>query len=153
MGVSSITAKTQKVYGLPRQVYHIVFKDCGAEGDTYDESWDAYVANGHLNVRSVQSNEKPEVSTTNSDTSSPFSEKKGYSVLRATDNINLRAEPNPNSENVLGSPPNDYIPKNTQIKVQTTDCVVYHADTRNSEWCKAEYADNKGWVNLRYLVR
>jgi hypothetical protein len=70
----------------------------------------------------------------------------------ASQDIFLRAEPNPNSENLLGPPPYDYIPKNTRISVHVNQCTVYHADTRDSQWRKADYSDYSGWVNTRYLI-
>jgi hypothetical protein len=73
-------------------------------------------------------------------------------IYLASQDMFLRTEPNPNSDSVLGPPPYDYIPKNTRISVHINRCEIYHADTRDSQWCKADYSDYSGWVNTRYLI-
>jgi hypothetical protein len=59
-GCSGIRSITTRGVGS-RQGYHIVFKGCGGEGYTWDESWDTYLgSNGQMYVKTVQKDNKSE---------------------------------------------------------------------------------------------
>jgi hypothetical protein len=69
--------------------------------------------------------------------------------------LHLRAAPDPRAADVLGPPPNDYIPRGTQIRI-TGSCQVWTGSGRGAQdadnvWCPAVYGAYRGWVNGWYL--
>jgi uncharacterized protein YraI len=77
--------------------------------------------------------------------------------VRVTQDLNLRAGPDPHSDKVLGGPPPDaFMPKDTMGEVRYTDP---HADCRRHDvpgavhtiWCPVSYRDHSGWANAFYL--
>jgi hypothetical protein len=75
--------------------------------------------------------------------------------LSASENLNLRAAPDPTSDKLL-APPNDFIPKDRivepRFKDLSTDCRrVDVPGAVHRIWCPVFYGDAAGWVNALYL--
>jgi hypothetical protein len=61
--------------------------------------------------------------------------------------LHLRVAPDPNSRDVLGPPPYDYIRVNSWIILHNDQCVMWNT----TKWCRVDYWSYKGWVNTSYL--
>jgi S1-C subfamily serine protease len=77
--------------------------------------------------------------------------------LRVVQNLNLRAAPDPLSDKVvLGTPPNDAIPKDAIVELRYTSlndaCRRYGASSAvPTIWCPVNYEGHGGWVKCPIL--
>lgn len=75
--------------------------------------------------------------------------------LRVVQDLTLRRAPDPQSEKILGPPPNDFIPKDATVELRytdlSTDCRRYDAGVVHTTWCQVIYDNHAGWVNAFYL--
>jgi hypothetical protein len=78
----------------------------------------------------------------------------GPSLLVAMD-LHLRVQPDPRSLDILGPPPNDFIPINSAV-ILDGGCKVWRSPGRRDNlWCPVIYSagdTHRGWVNAFYLL-
>jgi hypothetical protein len=78
-------------------------------------------------------------------------------ATRATtlSDLHLRTAPDPRSTDVLAPPPNDSMPKGSQVTMQGR-CQVWNGSGRGAQdadnvWCPVIYGENRGWANAYFL--
>lgn len=82
----------------------------------------------------------------------------GPPKARALQDLHLRAQASKDAPDVLGPPPNDYIPSGASVDLSTIDehfgCVRVPTvqPSGYAAWCPVSYAGQHGWVNGYYLV-
>ncbi len=76
---------------------------------------------------------------------SPQAAQVGVYTTTLTD-LHLRSAPNPRAPDVLGPPPNDYIPRGSQVVI-TGQCQY-----GDNVWCPVSWGDYRGWVNAYFLA-
>ena len=70
--------------------------------------------------------------------------------------LHLRQQPDPHAPDVLGPPPNDYIPQGSQVTI-VDRCQILTGSGRGAEhadnvWCPVIYGSYRGWANTFYLT-
>ena len=82
-------------------------------------------------------------------------------VTRALTDLHLRSQPNKDAPDVLGPPPDDYIPRGAIVQLiggnidQRFGCVrvAISEPGLSSVWCPVKYSGIPGWANAYYLDR
>jgi hypothetical protein len=72
------------------------------------------------------------------------------------EDLQLREQPDPRARNILGAPPNDKMPKGSQVAVIDT-CRTWWGSGRGAQdadniWCRVLYEGHRGWANAYYLA-
>src|SRR5215813_1479032 len=70
--------------------------------------------------------------------------------------LQLREQPDPYARNILGAPPNDKMPKGSQVAVIDT-CRTWMGSGRGKQdadniWCQVLYEGHRGWANAYFLA-
>ena len=87
----------------------------------------------------------------------PTSQTQYTGRVHLTENLTLRAGPDPHAEKVIVGPPlNDAIPKDATVTLRYTDlhtgCRRYDVSGPvHAIWCQLTYDKHQGWVNALYL--
>jgi hypothetical protein len=78
-----------------------------------------------------------------------------YAYYEVTMNVHLRAEPAPSAREVLGPPPNNFIPQGWRVYgLVSESCQVWYGSRRDEHlWCPVYFGKIKGWANALYLKR
>jgi hypothetical protein len=76
--------------------------------------------------------------------------------VQVIENLKLREQPDPRAPNILGAPPNDQMPKGSQVVVIDT-CRTWMGSGRGAQdadniWCPVLYEGQRGWANAYYLA-
>ena len=76
--------------------------------------------------------------------------------VQVIEDLQLREQPDPLARNILGSPPNDKMPKGSQVAVIDT-CRTWMGSGRGAQdadniWCPVLYEGHRGWANAYYLA-
>jgi tetratricopeptide (TPR) repeat protein len=76
--------------------------------------------------------------------------------VQVIEDLQLREQPDPRARNILGAPPNDKMPKGSQVAVIDT-CLTWMGSGRGAQdadniWCPVLYAGHRGWANAYYLA-
>jgi hypothetical protein len=76
--------------------------------------------------------------------------------VQVIEDLQLREQPDPRARNILGAPPNDKMPKGSQVAVTNT-CLTWMGSGRGAQdadniWCPVLYAGHRGWANAYYLA-
>jgi hypothetical protein len=76
--------------------------------------------------------------------------------VQVIEDLRLREQPDPLARNILGAPPNDKMPKGSQVAVIDT-CRTWMGSGRGAQdadniWCPVLYAGHRGWANAYYLA-
>jgi tetratricopeptide (TPR) repeat protein len=76
--------------------------------------------------------------------------------VQVIEDLQLREQPDPRARNILGAPPNDKMPKGSQVAVIDT-CRTWMGSGRGAQdadniWCPVLYAGHRGWANAYYLA-
>jgi hypothetical protein len=72
-----------------------------------------------------------------------------------TTDLHLRAAPDPHAPDVLGPPPNDQMPRGSEVTI-TDECQIWHGSGRGYQdadnvWCPVSFNGQSGWANAFYL--
>src|SRR5262249_2624707 len=81
---------------------------------------------------------------------------RGPSQVQVIEDLQLREQPDPRARNILGAPPNDKMPKGSQVAVIDT-CRPWMGSGRGAQdadniWCPVLYEGHRGWANAYYLA-
>ena len=81
---------------------------------------------------------------------------RGPSQVQVIEDLQLRERPDPRARNILGAPPNDKMPKGSQVAVTDT-CRPWMGSGRGAQdadniWCPVLYEGHRGWANAYYLA-
>jgi hypothetical protein len=76
--------------------------------------------------------------------------------VQVIEDLQLREQPDPRARNILGAPPNDKMPKGSQVAVIDT-CRTWMGSGRGAQdadniWCPVLYEGQRGWANAYYLA-
>ena len=76
--------------------------------------------------------------------------------VQVIEDLQLREQPDPRARNILGAPPNDNMPKGSQVAVIDT-CRTWMGSGRGAQdadnvWCPVLYEGHRGWANAYYLA-
>jgi hypothetical protein len=76
--------------------------------------------------------------------------------LRVVQDLHLRQQPDPRARDVLGPPPDDYMPKGSQVTV-VSQCRLWTISGRGEQdadnvWCPIIYRGYRGWANAYFLA-
>jgi hypothetical protein len=76
--------------------------------------------------------------------------------VQVIEDLRLREQPDPLARNILGAPPNDKMPKGSQVAVIDT-CRTWMGSGRGAQdadniWCPVLYEGHRGWANAYYLA-
>jgi hypothetical protein len=76
--------------------------------------------------------------------------------VQVIEGLQLREQPDPRARNILGVPPNDNMPKGSQVAVIDT-CRTWMGSGRGAQdadniWCPVLYKGQRGWANAYYLA-
>jgi hypothetical protein len=76
--------------------------------------------------------------------------------VQVIEDLQLREQPDPRARNILGAPPNDKMPKGSQVAVIDT-CLTWMGSGRGAQnadniWCPVLYEGQRGWANAYYLA-
>jgi tetratricopeptide (TPR) repeat protein len=76
--------------------------------------------------------------------------------VQVIEDLQLREQPDPRARNILGAPPNDKMPKGSQVAVIDI-CRTWMGSGRGAQdadniWCPVLYAGHRGWANAYYLA-
>jgi len=76
--------------------------------------------------------------------------------VQVIEDLQLREQPDPRARNILGAPPNDKMPKGSQVAVSDT-CRTWMGSGRGAQdadniWCPVVYEGHRGWANAYYLA-
>jgi hypothetical protein len=76
--------------------------------------------------------------------------------VQVIEDLQLREQPDPRARNILGAPPNDKMPKGSQVAVIDT-CRTWMGSGRGAQdadniWCPVLYEGHRGWANAYYLA-
>jgi hypothetical protein len=79
-----------------------------------------------------------------------------HKQVQVIEDLQLREQPDPRARNILGAPPNDKMPKGSQVAVTDT-CRTWMGSGRGAKdadniWCPVLYAGYRGWANAYYLA-
>ena len=86
----------------------------------------------------------------------PSTQKRDAQVHQVIEDLQLREQPDPRARNILGAPPNDKMPKGSQVAVIDT-CRTWMGSGRGARdadniWCPVLYEGQRGWANAYYLA-
>jgi hypothetical protein len=86
----------------------------------------------------------------------PPSTLKRDAQAQVIEDLQLREQPDPRARNILGAPPNDKMPKGSQVAVIDT-CRTWMGSGRGAQdadniWCPVLYEGHRGWANAYYLA-
>jgi hypothetical protein len=73
---------------------------------------------------------------------------------RTLRDLHLRSAPDPRAADVL--PPNEFIPKGTELSIVQRNCTVWTGSGRGAQdadnvWCPTTYGTQSGWVNAYFI--
>jgi tetratricopeptide (TPR) repeat protein len=76
--------------------------------------------------------------------------------VQVIEDLQLREQPDPRARNILGAPPNDKMPKGSQVAVIDT-CRTWKGSGRGERdadniWCPVLYEGHRGWANAYFLA-
>jgi len=76
--------------------------------------------------------------------------------VQVIEDLKLRKQPDPRARNVLGAPPDDKMPKGSQVAVIDT-CRPWMGSGRGTQdadniWCQVLYEGHRGWANAYFLA-
>jgi hypothetical protein len=76
--------------------------------------------------------------------------------VQVIEDLQLREQPDPRARNILGAPPDDRMPKGSQVAVIDT-CRTWMGSGRGAQdadniWCPVLYEGHRGWANAYYLA-
>jgi hypothetical protein len=79
-----------------------------------------------------------------------------HKQVQVIEDLQLREQPNPLARTILGAPPNDKMPKGSQVAV-IDRCLTWWGSGRGWQdadniWCPVLYAGHPGWANAYYLA-
>jgi Caspase domain len=79
-----------------------------------------------------------------------------HKQVQVIEDLQLREQPDPRARNILGAPPNDKMPKGSQVAVIDT-CRTWWGSGRGAQdadniWCRVLYEGHRGWANAYYLA-
>jgi tetratricopeptide (TPR) repeat protein len=79
-----------------------------------------------------------------------------HKQVQVIEDLQLRERPDPRARNILGAPPNDKMPKGSQVAV-IDGCRTWWGSGRGPQdadniWCPVLYAGHRGWANAYYLA-
>jgi tetratricopeptide (TPR) repeat protein len=80
----------------------------------------------------------------------------GFNNVQVIEDLQLREQPDPRARNILGAPPNDRMPKGSQVAL-TDICRTWMGSGRGAQdadniWCPVLYEGHRGWANAYYLA-
>jgi tetratricopeptide (TPR) repeat protein len=80
----------------------------------------------------------------------------GFNKVQVIEDLQLREQPDPRARNILGAPPNDRMPKGSQVAL-TDICLTWMGSGRGAQdadniWCPVLYEGHRGWANAYYLA-
>src|SRR5262245_59961408 len=81
---------------------------------------------------------------------------KNKAQVQVIEDLYLREQPDPRARNILGAPPDDRMPKGSQVAVIDT-CRPWMGSGRGAQdadniWCPVLYEGHRGWANAYYLA-
>jgi hypothetical protein len=76
--------------------------------------------------------------------------------VQVIEDLQLREQPDPRARNILGAPPDDRMPKGSQVAVIDT-CQTWMGSGRGAQdadniWCPVLYEGHRGWANAYFLA-
>jgi hypothetical protein len=76
--------------------------------------------------------------------------------VQVIEDLQLREQPDPRARNILGAPPDDRMPKGSQVAVIDT-CRTWMGSGRGAQdadniWCPVLYEGHRGWANAYFLA-
>jgi hypothetical protein len=79
-----------------------------------------------------------------------------HKQVQVIEDLQLREQPDPRARNILGAPPNDKMPKGSQVAV-VDECLTWVGSGRGAQdadniWCPVLYAGHRGWANAYYIA-
>jgi tetratricopeptide (TPR) repeat protein len=82
--------------------------------------------------------------------------KRDAQQVQVIEDLQLREQPDPRARNILGEPPNDKMPKGSQVAVIDT-CRTWMGSGRGAQdadniWCLVLFEGRRGWANAYYLA-
>jgi hypothetical protein len=80
----------------------------------------------------------------------------GFNKVQVIEDLQLREQPDPRARNILGAPPDDRMPKGSQVAL-TDICRTWMGSGRGAQdadniWCPVLYEGHRGWANAYYLA-
>src|SRR5262249_41085969 len=80
----------------------------------------------------------------------------GFNKVQVIEDLQLREQPDPRARNILGAPPDDRMPKGSQVAL-TVICRTWMGSGRGAQdadniWCPVLYEGHHGWANAYYLA-
>jgi Caspase domain len=80
----------------------------------------------------------------------------GFNKVQVIEDLQLREQPDPRARNILGAPPDDRMPKGSQVAL-TDICRTWMGSGRGAQdadniWCPVFYEGHRGWANAYYLA-
>jgi hypothetical protein len=81
---------------------------------------------------------------------------KNKAQVQVIEDLYLREQPDPRARNILGAPPDDRMPKGSQVAVIDT-CRPWMGSGRGAQdadniWCPVLYEGHRGWANAYFLA-
>jgi hypothetical protein len=79
-----------------------------------------------------------------------------HKQVQVIEDLQLREQPDPRARNILGAPPDDKMPKGSQVAVIDT-CRTWMGSGRGAQdadniWCPVLYEGHRGWANAYFLA-
>jgi hypothetical protein len=79
-----------------------------------------------------------------------------YQPVQVIEDLQLREQPDPRARNILGAPPDDKMPKGSQVAV-IDKCQTWTGSGRGAQdadniWCPVLYEGHRGWANAYFLA-
>jgi tetratricopeptide (TPR) repeat protein len=80
----------------------------------------------------------------------------GFNKVQVIEDLQLREQPDPRARNILGVPPDDRMPKGSQVALIDI-CRTWMGSGRGAQdadniWCPVLYEGHRGWANAYYLA-
>jgi tetratricopeptide (TPR) repeat protein len=80
----------------------------------------------------------------------------GFNKVQVIEDLQLREQPDPRARNILGAPPDDRMPKGSQVALIDI-CLTWMGSGRGAQdadniWCPVLYEGHRGWANAYYLA-
>jgi hypothetical protein len=80
----------------------------------------------------------------------------GFNKVQVIEDLQLREQPDPRARNILGAPPDDRMPKGSQVALIDI-CRTWMGSGRGAQdadniWCPVLYEGHRGWANAYYLA-
>ena len=81
----------------------------------------------------------------------------GFNKVQVIEDLQLREQPDPRARNILGAPPDDRMPKGSQVAVidfrRPWMGSGRGAQDADNIWCPVLYEGYRGWANARMALR